>query len=135
MRARRPRSNGVPTKLIQTLSDWYVPPLRDQKSPLTPRRIYDPQGTQGYVTDRHEYQPTDPLSLRERVGVRVKSSNTYPSQQAEGGGEGDWSGPDHDATALSPEPVSSIPPNTCDQQPRLETGAHTPSRVCPCYGC
>jgi hypothetical protein len=26
-------------------------------------------------TDKHEYQPTDPLSLRERVGVRV---NTYP---------------------------------------------------------
>ena len=23
---------------------------------------------------------TDPLSLRERVGVRVKSTNTYPSQ-------------------------------------------------------
>ena len=120
MRARRPRPKGVPTKLIQTLSNWYLPPLRDQKPPLTPRRIYDPQGTQGYVTDRHEYQPTDPLSLRvvdaprrKRVGVRVKSSNTNPSQQAEGGGEGDWSGPDHDATALPPELVSSIPSNTC----------------------
>ena len=56
---------------MQAVSHWYVPPLRDQKSPLTPRRIYDPQGTQGYVTDRHEYQPTNPLSLRERVGVRV----------------------------------------------------------------
>ena len=26
-------------------------------------------------TDKHEYQPTGPLSLRERVGVRV---NIYP---------------------------------------------------------
>ena len=50
---------------------------------------------------KHEYiLLSDPLSLRERVGVRVKSTNTYPPQQAEGGGEGDWSGPDHDATSL-----------------------------------
>ena len=28
----------------------------------------------------HEYLPTGPLSLRERVGVRVKSTSTYPCE-------------------------------------------------------
>ena len=31
-----------------------------------------PSGLVGHVADRYEFQPTDPFSLRERVGVRVR---------------------------------------------------------------
>ena len=40
-------------------------------------------------TAKHEYQPTGPLSLRERVGVRVKSTNTYPCKLPQGEGWGE----------------------------------------------
>ena len=33
-----------------------------------------------------QVNPTDPLSLRERAGVRVKSTSTYPCQLPEGEG-------------------------------------------------